>query len=151
MTLAGGAALAVASPAQAARDTYIQVVEVRTGYSDTLGGRPPTVGDSFSFTSDLFQKGQKTGTDHGTCTFKKIQGPAENPALAKARCVMVLDFGSGALKLKGPVDFDFRVGPQDFVLKIAKATGRFAGATGAMKHHTASDSTGQLTILLTRA
>lgn len=146
------AALVVASAgaASAARKTYVQVTEVRTGYSDTFEHGPPKVGDSFSFTSNLVQKGQQVGTDAGTCLVKKVKGPAGNPTAATTRCTFTLDFTSGTIRLAGKVVFDFAAGAADFVLPIVASDGRFEGVTGAMKHHSVSPTEAQLTLLLTR-
>ncbi len=148
--LSAGLVVATAGEADAARKTFIQVTEVRTGYSDTFAGGPPKVGDNFSFMSNLLQKGEQVGTDHGTCVVKKIKGPAGNPSGATTRCTFVLDFASGSIKLAGKVVFDFAAGAADFVLPITKGVGRFDGVTGAMKHHSVSATTAELTLLITR-
>lgn len=149
--LTSGLVIATAAEADAARKSYVQVTEVRTGQSDTFAGGPPKAGDSFSFTSTLRQKDQQVGTGQGTCVVKKIAGPARNPRGAKTRCTFTLDFTTGTIKLAGKVVFNFAAGAVDFVVPIVRGTGRFEGVTGAMKHHTVSANEAQLTLLLTRS
>lgn len=150
VALSAGLVVVSAGAASAARTTYVQVTEVRTGYSDTFENGPPKAGATFSFTSNLTQKGKQVGTDAGVCLVKKVAGPARNPTAATTRCTFTLDFTSGTIKLAGKVVFDFAAGAADFVLPIVKSAGRFEGVTGAMKHHSVSATEAQLTLLLTR-
>jgi hypothetical protein len=144
------AALAAATPANAAGSIFeIKVTEVTTSQHDNFTG-DPGVGDSFSFTSNLRQDGQRVGTDAGTCTFKQIFGSTSNPTGARVRCVVNLHFfNKGTIRVAGRTHIDFAKAHQDFTIPVTGGSGNYRGVGGTVHVHEVTDTKSRLTIDLT--
>lgn len=144
------AGLAAATPANAAGSIFqIKVTEVETSSSDTMHGAPE-VGDTFFFTSNLRQDGERVGKDAGKCTIKRLFGPSNHPTSGDVRCVATLHFFTkGTIRVAGTNRVHFNDDPEDFTVRVKDGSGAYEGVGGTMRVHQVSDTKSRLTINLT--
>jgi hypothetical protein len=156
------AGLASAAPANAKTEAanagnifQIKVTEVQTSYDDDFSGMPD-VGDSFEWTSNLRQDGDRVGKDAGSCEFKRfIGGTSRNPDEVVLRCeIRYQFFDTGTLKARGQVRVDWDdLQDSDFVatlpIREGVGTGKFDDAGGTVRNRQVSDTKARLTFRLT--
>ena len=147
------AALAAAPPANAVSSIFqIKVTEVTTSQHDTIGN-VPQVGDTFSFTSNLRQDGNRVGKDAGVCTFKRIFGDRNNPTSADMRCVVRFQFfNTGTMRAAGTFRVtmrDLQNNNLDVKIPIRNGSGKFANAGGTVRNEQVNATKSRLTFRLT--
>jgi hypothetical protein len=108
-----------------------------------VGAPKESLGDYFVFTEDLFMKGKRVGSDHGSCMATRIDA-----AEFSLQCVvtLVLD-GKGQITVQGAVTFSEASG-STFTLAITGGTDRFRGASGQVKVREISATKSVLTVQL---
>lgn len=120
---------ASSSPAKASGDesrTFTLISKsLQSGNSDI----PPegtSVGDSFTFSDTLLQKGKKVGMDGGTCTVVNL-----GKTVFTAQCLVTASLPKGDLTLQGFNAFPVNNGPAvPFTLAITGGTGAYETAQG---------------------
>jgi hypothetical protein len=150
------AARANATQANATGDIFkFQVTEVQTSYDDDFAGMPD-VGDSFEWTSNLRQDGDRVGKDAGSCEFKRFIGGTDNdPDEVVLRCeIRYQFFKTGTLKARGQIRVDWDdFTDSDFDVKLpireGVGTGKFDNAGGTVRNRQVSESKAKLTFRLT--
>lgn len=141
-----------ASPANANHLFVIRVTEVQTDYDDDFTGMPEE-GDSFSWTANLRQDGQRVGKDVGTCEFRNFIGDDDDPDEVVLRCVVRYQFfKTGTIRAAGKVrvDWDDLV-DSDFTarLPVRSGTGDFDDAGGTVTNRQISEERARLIFRLT--
>ena len=144
------------STAKAAGSIFqIKVTEVQTDYDDDFSGMPD-VGDSFEWTANLRQDGDRVGKDHGECEFKRfIGGDDDDPDEVVLRCeIRYQFFDTGTVKARGQVRMDwddFQDSDFDVKLPIREGvgTGKFDDAGGTVRNRQVNESKAKLTFRLT--
>jgi len=147
------AGLAAAAPANAAGDIFqIKVTEVQTSYDDDFSGMPD-VGDSFEWTANLRQDGDRVGKDAGNCEFKDFIGDDNDPDEVVLRCVVRYHFfDRGTIKARGTVRIDWdRFTDSNFsaTLPVRSGSGTYDDAGGTVRNRQVSDTKARLTFRLT--
>lgn len=141
-----------AAPANADHVFVIRVNEVQTDFDDDFSGMPEE-GDSFSWTANLRQDGDRVGKDRGTCTFKRLIGDDDDPDEAVLRCVVRYQFfDTGTIRAAGKVRLDWDdIEDSDFTAKlpVRSGTGDFDDAKGTVTNRQVSDERARLTFRLT--
>lgn len=148
------AGLATAPAANAAGNIFqIKVTEVQTDYEDDFSGTPEA-GDSFEWTSNLRQNGDRVGKDRGECKFVRIvEDDDDDPIEAVLRCTVRYQFfDTGTIRASGKVRIDWDdLEDQDFDVKlpVRDGTGDFDDAGGTVRNQQINDSKARLTFRLT--
>jgi hypothetical protein len=148
------AGLAAATPASANHNDVFQikVTEVQTDYDDDYSGVPEE-GDTFQFTSNLRQDGDRVGKDRGECEFTRIIGDDDDPTAVVVRCVIRFQFFErGTMRAAGKVRIDYDdLQDSDFDVKlpIRSGTGDYDDAEGTVRNEQLSDTKSRLTFRLT--
>lgn len=141
-----------ASPASANHVFVIRVTEIQTDYDDDFAGMPEE-GDSFEWTSNLRQDGERVGKDVGRCEFRNIIGDDEDPDEAVLRCVVRYHFfDTGTIRAAGKIRVDWDdLEDADFTVRlpVRSGTGDFDDAAGSVTHRQVSGHKARLTFRLT--
>jgi hypothetical protein len=145
--LVGSGLLVTAAPANADSVFIIKLTEIETSSTDPQHN-PPQVDDSITFESDLMQKGDRVGTDLGSCVFKKILGSAKHPTGAKVRCDVTFTFTTGTIHAIGTNRFHFNDTRSSFNVPVVGGSGKFENARGHVTVHEVSDTKSRLKIRL---
>ena len=99
-------------------------------------GDQPTVGDTFVFSDDLYEDGDKAGIDAGVCTIARVEhGPVA------FQCVVTAHLANGDLTIQG-IGFER---PRN-VFAITGGTGRYRDAGGYVVRRETSETTAKLTL-----
>ncbi|MBA2456352.1 MAG: hypothetical protein H0V48_07440 [Nocardioidaceae bacterium] len=132
MVLAGVIALTGAAPPAVAGldgDRFRVTTRSVSDHFNDVGPRGPSDGDSFSFSENLFSKGDRVGRDNGACTVTRAKKNA-----VTAHCVVTLELrGRGLITIQGPLTFKRGAGSPDTTLAITGGTRQYAGAAGSVQ------------------
>lgn len=150
------AGLAAATPANAAPAKssifQIKVTEVQTDYDDDFSGVPEK-GDSFEWTANLRQDGNRVGKDRGECEFTRIIGDDDDPEDVVMRCTVRYQFFTkGTIRVSGKVRVDYDdLRDSDFTVKlpVRAGTGEYEDAGGTVTNRQRSETKAQLEFRLT--
>jgi len=127
--LAGATAFTAVTPAAAhdlGTDRFQVTLRTVSAHFEDVGPKGPSVGDTFTFSDNVFHRGQRVGRDDGNCHVTR-RGPG---SLAFQCAVTVTLRGRGQITLQGL--FAFRRGrPGNATdLAITGGTGGYNGASG---------------------
>lgn len=149
------AAVAVGAPllvvaAQSTTAAQSKEVLTFTGHDATFRqfdrapkGEHPTAGDSFVFTSHLFDDGTRVGSLHATCLVtRRTANPDNTPLLCHGTYVLPGGQLVGSALVGGGAD------SPEVPIAITGGTGAYAGATGQSVEAPGPDGTTLITITL---
>jgi len=127
--LAGVTAFTAVTPAAAhnlGSDRFQVTLRTVSEHYEDVGPRGPSVGDSFTFSDNVFHRGQRVGRDDGNCRVTR-----RGPKSFAFQCVVTVTLrGRGQITVQGLLAFR-RGRPGAFRdLAITGGTGRYAGASG---------------------
>ena len=144
--------VATAAPASATHTFVMRVTEVQTSFDDDFAGMPEE-GDTFEWTSNLRQNGERVGRDVGACEFRRLIGDDDNPSAAVLRCVVRYRFfDTGTIRAAGKVRVDWDdIEDSDFVVRlpVRGGSGEFDDAEGTVTNRQISDEKARLIFRLT--
>lgn len=150
--LAATGLVVTASPASADHLFVIRVTEAQTDYDDDFTGMPEE-GDSFEWTSNLRQNGERVGKDVGRCEFRNLIGDDDDPEEAVLRCVVRYQFfNTGTIRVAGKIRVDWDdLTDADFTarLPVRSGTGEFDDADGHVTHRQVDGDRARLIFRLT--
>ncbi len=132
--LTGGFLFTAVGPA-AAHDLDTNRFQVRarpvSGHYEDVGRRGPSVGDSFTFSDNLFHKGERVGRDDGSCDVTRFR----RDRFAFQCLVTVTMTGRGQITTQGTFRFAFdeRRPVRNSTLAVNGGTGQYQGASGTAR------------------
>jgi allene oxide cyclase len=136
----GGTTLASATSADANFDRVIRLQEIATEFAVVdVNAAGPTVGDSFVFHADLFnRRGDEVGTDGGTCT--------QTTAAGEFHCVFTLSLAGGDVTGEGLIPN--ATIPFEATLAITGGTDAYVSAGGEIRVEQLTEEQADLTVRL---
>jgi hypothetical protein len=137
------ATLSFASFASARTDNvtvlHLTSQEVESHFVDVAPtGGPPSLGDSFVFSENLFRDGRRVGFDGGVCTFVRVEH-----APGAVQCVVTARIGGDQLTVQG-LAFE----QPSNVFAITGGTGRWRNAGGQVVVREVSETESRITVFV---
>jgi hypothetical protein len=131
--------------ADEARAQFVDVPPLQ--HSDT---DPPTLGDHFVFSDDLFdhEGGTKVGIDGAVCTVVRLD-PLSGPTEAVLQCQATISLADGQITVQGLFTTPLSGVAEPFDLAVTGGTGAYEGAEGHLTVEELSDTDANLTVVLT--
>jgi allene oxide cyclase-like protein len=101
-------------------------------------GGPPSLGDSFVFSENLFRDGRRVGFDGGACTFVRVEHPP-----GALQCLVTARIGGDQLTVQG-----FAFEQPTNVFAITGGTGRWRNAGGQAVVREVSETESRITLFI---
>jgi len=118
---------------------HLRGVQVESHFVDVApNGGPPSLGDAFVLSENLFRDGKKVGISGVVCTFVRVEHPP-----GAVECVITARIGGDQLTVQG-LSFDQ---PRN-VFAITGGTGRWRNAGGQVVVRDVSETEADITVFI---